>query len=118
MVLRGEAAGDRLGISVSVAQTPATQPARLFVAALFHDRERVNVGAVYAFPGGVSGPTTLAEAEAVFIGEATDDQIGFALQAEDDFNRDGYPDVVIGAYAVDSVGEDAGASYLFYGLGL
>ena len=40
------------------------------------------------------------------------------MRTATDLDPDGYPDVLIGAYAVDSVGEDAGASYLFYGLGL
>lgn len=118
VVLRGEAAGDRLGISVAVAEPPTPGPARLVVASLFSDHGQRDGGAVYAFSAGLDGATDLSEAEAVFVGESPEDQIGFALQAEDDFNGDGYPELVIGAYAVDSVGTDAGSSYLFYGLGL
>jgi hypothetical protein len=51
----------------------------------------------------------------VLSAEAPDDRFGQYLSPGGDVNGDGFDDVLVGAYAHDSGGSDAGRAYVFYG---
>lgn len=58
----------------------------------------------------------LSEVQTKFIGETAGDQLSFeSVSVVGDVNNDGYNDVLVGAYADDTGGTDAGAAYLIYG---
>ncbi|MGE0859957.1 MAG: hypothetical protein AB7P42_12690, partial [Gammaproteobacteria bacterium] len=48
-------------------------------------------------------------------GVALGDGAGYAVGAAGDVNGDGFDDLLVGAYAADGVGPDAGATYLLFG---
>ena len=66
-------------------------------------------GRAYIYFGGTSMNNV---PDAVFTGEATDDQFGSAVAGAGDVNGDGYPDVIVGAYRY---GNNTGRAYLYYG---
>jgi len=67
-------------------------------------------------PGRWSGETSLAEADASFLGEAAGDYAGRNVAATGDVDGDGLADLLIGAYGADtSGGTDAGEAYLVLG---
>ncbi|MBI5787414.1 MAG: FG-GAP repeat protein [Candidatus Schekmanbacteria bacterium] len=75
-------------------------------------------GQTYLFlgkPAGWKRNTLLSEADASFIGEANHDRAGSAISYAGDVNGDGYDDFLIGAWANDTNGYDAGAAYLILG---
>lgn len=91
----------------------------LLVGTTYEDYGGSNTGAAFlVLAGGAMGPLIgdrpLYDADAIFTGENTDDYVGFSVSAGD-VNADGTPDVVLGAYGLDSVGTDAGATYVIYG---
>jgi hypothetical protein len=51
----------------------------------------------------------------VWEGERAGDQFGYAVASAGDQDRDGRPDVVVGAATADANGEDSGAVYVFSG---
>ena len=75
-------------------------------------------GAAYLLLGPFSGTTSLASADARFLGEAAGDYAGNGVDGGGDVDGDGFADVLIGAFGNDSSGSSAGAAYLFYGGGL
>jgi hypothetical protein len=54
-------------------------------------------------------------ADVAFIGEAGVDYFGYSVSAAGDVNRDGFSDVIVGAYLNDAGGSDAGRAYLYFG---
>ncbi len=58
---------------------------------------------------------SLADADALWIGEARNDFAGSSLAVVGDVNGDGYDDFAIGAQSNDTAARDAGAVYLIYG---
>ncbi len=63
----------------------------------------------------VSPDTNLSDADASFLGEATNDESGRSVSEAGDVNGDGYNDFLIGAFGNDDGGENAGQTYLFFG---
>jgi len=59
--------------------------------------------------------TSLADSDASFWGEGTNDHAGYALSNVGDVNGDGYDDFIVGAPYNDEGGGDAGQAYLFLG---
>jgi hypothetical protein len=55
---------------------------------------------------------SLADADASFIGESVGDASGTSVSSAGDVDGDGRADLLIGAYANDEGGQDAGRSYL------
>lgn len=65
-------------------------------------------------PCGLSGIVDLDNADARFFGATASDFSGTSVSGGD-FNKDGFADVVIGAFGNDDGGAEAGAVYVMYG---
>jgi hypothetical protein len=80
---------------------------------------RPQAGKTYLFLGNPAANwgqnVSLAEADAIFIGESGRDQAGRRVSGAGDPNHDGYDDFLIGAPHSNRNGEKAGAAYLIYG---
>jgi len=50
-----------------------------------------------------------------FVGQATDDQLGWNVDGGLDLNRDGFDDIIIGARFHDCPAQDGGTAYVYYG---
>jgi hypothetical protein len=77
-----------------------------------------NVGQSYLIFGKPEGwhmRTSLAAADASFLGEKKNDWSGYSVVGAGDVNGDGFPDFLIGAPGNDDGGEDAGKTYLIWG---
>ena len=73
-------------------------------------------GRAYVVRGPVEGTTSLAQAEAVFVGEADGDAAGTAVAGGGDLDGDSLPDFVIGAPDASAGGEaEAGVVYVVLG---
>lgn len=82
-------------------------------------RQCTNLGKVYLILGRQSADWgidfDLSQADASFLGEATEDRLGRSATGVGDVNGDGYADFLIGSIGSDDAGEDAGQNYLFLG---
>lgn len=73
-------------------------------------------GGAWVVPGPLNGSVEArAVAVAQLVGEAQDDQAGWAVAGPGDVDGDGFADVLVGAPGNDALGTDAGAAYLLYG---
>jgi hypothetical protein len=75
-------------------------------------------GKVYLFLGKASGwamDTPIVNADASFVGEATNNYAGSTVAGVGDVNGDGYDDFIIGAQGNDYSYLDAGQAYLIFG---
>ena len=57
----------------------------------------------------------LSTADAILLGEVGDDGAGISVSTAGDIDGDGHDDILVGAYAHDAGGTNAGAAYLLYG---
>jgi len=87
----------------------------ILVGADGEDAGGSSAGAVYLVHGPVSGELSLSSAQAKLTGAAAADYAGFQVSSAGDTDGDGYDDLLVGAYGVDSVDRDAGAAYLVLG---
>ncbi len=71
-------------------------------------------GAAYIFQGPVTSGS-MSDADAHILGAADNDGLGYAVAGAGDTNADGVPDLLVGAYASDTNGSNAGSAYLFSG---
>ena len=74
-------------------------------------------GAAFLVLGRASGARSLGFADAMLMGEASNDDVGYSL-AQGDSDGDGYGDILVGAVGESSAGSMAGATYLLLGAGL
>jgi len=73
-------------------------------------------GAAHILYGPVSlGSMSLADADARLIGEVASDLAGYAVNGAGDVDGDGFDDVLVGSYAHDGAGSNAGATWLVNG---
>ncbi len=82
------------------------------VGAPRNDTGGTDKGRVCVFYGGnnISGTP-----DREILGEAANDQFGYAIAAAGDFDGDGRDDFIVGAPYNDTTGGDAGAAYIIYG---
>jgi hypothetical protein len=86
----------------------------LLVGAPWPSSSYDGLGRVYLVLDTPSGVSALADADAVFEGEALEDELGMAV-ATLDLDGDGYADPALGALGNDRGGEAAGAVYVVSG---
>jgi hypothetical protein len=104
----GEAADDNFGYSVSGAgDVNSYGYADLIVGAPYNDAGGSNAGRAYVY----SGQT--GDFLYIFTGEAAGDRFGVSVSGAGDVNKDGYPDLIVGAYLNDAGGTDAGRAYVY-----
>lgn len=104
--LSGELVGSNFGACVGATDLNGDGYSDLAVGSIFAASGR---GRVYVYYGG-SAPD--AAPDLVLTGEATPNYFGCSLGEAGDVNRDGYPDLVVGAYNWNG---GYGRAYLFYG---
>ncbi len=113
----GEDFGDKSGCSVSGAGDVNGDTYDDFLIGAYHNDENgYYTGQTYLILGKATGwsmDTDLSAADASFWGEDIDDQSGISVSGAGDVNGDGYDDIIIGAYANDDGGNQAGQTYLF-----
>ena len=110
-VFTGEAEDDGFGVSVASAGDVDNDGFDdLIVGAYWNDAGGFNAGRAYVFSG-QTGNTIY-----VFTGEAAEDLFGWSVASAGDVNNDGFDDLIVGAYANDAGGTNAGRAYVFSGL--
>ena len=113
LVLTGEAAGDLFGVAVGCAgDVNRDGYSDVIVGAHENDARGANAGRAYIFFG---GPTADSKADVVLTGEAAGDAFGYAVAGAGDVNKDGYADVVVGAYENSASAAAAGRAYVYLG---
>ena len=121
----GEAAGDRSGRAVSAAgDINGDGFADILIGAIGRDVNGAYAGATYmvfgrgnGFEGNLDLSTLNGSNGFEINGEAASDVSGSAVSAAGDVNGDGFGDILIGAYARDVNGGNAGATYVVFGRG-
>ncbi|MFT4976192.1 MAG: hypothetical protein ACI8S6_002088, partial [Myxococcota bacterium] len=113
----GASSSDRAGYDLaSAGDMDGDTYGDLLVGAYQNDDGASDAGAVYLILGGSApGDVDLDSADAIFTGEAADDQAGKAVASAGDTDGDGYDDILIGALEDDDGGTDAGAAYVILG---
>jgi chitodextrinase len=110
LVLTGDLAQGMFGEAVSSAgDVNADGFDDLFVGAWLHDGPGPDAGRAYIFLG---GPAADNVPDFVFNGEADGDRFGYPAVPAGDFDGDGGPDLVIGAYFNDFTAVDGGRAYV------
>ena len=82
------------------------------------DQAAADAGLAGLFLAPIEGDVALADADGCLLGEAAGDRAGVGVVGLGDADGDGRSDLAIGANSADSVGTDAGAVYLLFGLHL
>jgi len=88
------------------------------VGAHFNGEVAEGAGKAYLLlgrPAGWTMDSSLADADASFLGEAEGDLAGISLAGVGDVNSDGYDDILIGAQYNDEADFMAGQAYLIFG---
>ncbi|HAU66177.1 TPA: hypothetical protein DCW61_02405 [Candidatus Uhrbacteria bacterium] len=113
--LTGENNDDGAGVRVLIAgDLNSDGYDDVVVGAHQEDTNGSSAGAIYI----VYGPAItkfLKDADAKLLGEAASNFAGRSLSKLGDVNKDGYADLLIGAYQESSAGQYAGATYIVYG---
>jgi hypothetical protein len=112
----GESEGDLAGASVSgPGDLDGDGSVDLLIGASLEDSGGSNAGASYIVYGPLSsGSASLTTAEVKITGGAINDK-AFNVSSPGDVDRDGVPDLIIGASWFNGIGTDRGAAYLLLG---
>ena len=134
-IIQGDAAGDRLGWSVSGAGDVNGDGYDDLIAGAYQgDDGGTGAGEAYIIYGkaGSDGTqfgtpesegtrrvvdaTSLAPADGFILqGDEAGDDLGISVSGAGDINGDGFDDLIVAAYEGDDGGEDAGEAYIIYG---
>lgn len=117
--INGAAEGDQAGYSVAgVRDQNADGYPDVAIGAPLADNTRQTSGSGYVIFGATEAQTielSSLGARGYRFDGATGDQLGHSAAGPGDVNRDGRPDVILGAPTGDSYRADAGSAYLLYG---
>ena len=109
LILQGQGFGDHFGVSVaSAGDVNGDGFSDVIVGASENDAAGTDAGRAYIYLGGLA-PNAVADL--TLTGGAAGDHFGYAVASAKDFNGDGHPDVVVGAYGAGGTGR----AYVFYG---
>jgi hypothetical protein len=113
IILTGIDDGDRFGISVSSAgDVNGDGFSDVIVGAWFNSAGGNNAGRAYIYCGGASMDNS---PDVILTGAAPSDNFGISVSTAGDVNGDGYSDVIVGAWANDAGGNNAGRAYIYFG---
>ncbi len=114
--IEGHAFADQLGYGVgAVEDLTGDGLPDLLIGTPFLAGSGSNSGGVYLVAGSTRGTVDVVSVDtALRYGEAASDQVGYAI-ASGDFDADGTPDLLLGAYANDRGGTTAGAAFIVEG---
>ncbi|WP_288926582.1 hypothetical protein [uncultured Maritimibacter sp.] len=122
IIIQGDAAGDRLGTSVSWAgDVNGDGFDDIIVGAYAGDDGGVDAGEAYVLLGKASGwsnidLSSLSSSDGFkIVGGLAGDGAGVSVSRAGDINGDGFDDMVVGARGVDINGSESGASYVIFG---
>ena len=111
ITITGAAAGDNLGHSVSTAgDINGDGYSDVVTGAYGNDEAGSAAGRAYVHMGGMNLDNI---ADAIFSGDAANDNFGISVSAAGDVNGDGFSEVIVGAMNNDAGGTDAGRAYLY-----
>lgn len=111
--LSGTIPGETFGCSVaSAGDVNGDSYADVIVGAYQSGAAGVPTGRAYIYLG---GPRADERPDVVLAGEAAGDAFGVSVAGAGDVNRDGFADVIVGAYENDGRGANAGRAYVFFG---
>ncbi len=116
--ITGEAASDYLGTSVALAGDVNDDGyGDYFAGAYGYDVGTASeLGAVYLFHGPLTGTVDAGTADYTLTGESSGDRAGYAVSSGGDVDKDGFDDLLVGAYRYDDGSVyDVGAAYLLLG---
>ena len=115
-VLRGSTAGDQFGFSaINVGDMDGDGFNELAVGAPSNDYNGNDAGAVYVFPGPITGTLFADEADATIYGASNAARAGWSLASVGDFDGDTVVDIAIGSPRDRRGGYDAGAVSIVHG---
>lgn len=114
----GELDHDAVGQELAIAgDVDADGRQDLLIGAPGEDSAGAFAGAAYLVLGPAAGGGDLSAARAKILGLDRNDSAGIAVAGPGDVDADGLDDLGVGAYAVDTVADWAGAAYLIPGAG-
>jgi FG-GAP repeat len=112
--LLGEAEYDGAGAAVgSPGDVDGDGLADVLVGSPYNSRTRAGAGAVHVVPGPITGPTELSSVGYRIGGDQAGDYLGCAVSGAGDLDGDGQQDILVGACADGTNGQDAGAAGQF-----
>ncbi len=116
MVSRGTDASDSAGTSLAIVDdADADGDVELAVGAFRESSWSGGAGVVYVFGSFLTDYSLESGADAVLSGLASGDFFGRSVANGGDLDGDGLGDLLVGAYADDTGGSNAGAAYVFLG---
>ena len=112
----GESSGDEAGSSVaSAGDVDGDGYGDMLIGSKSEDSVGSACGAVYLVLGPASAGGPLSAAQAKIFGYAADDRLGETAGLGDDFDADGYSDIVVSSKRNDNGGSGSGGAWVFYG---
>jgi len=113
LTLTGAAANDNFGFSVaSAGDVNGDGFGDVIVGAWSNDTGGTDAGRAYVYYGGYFPDAT---PDLTLTGVAANDFFGYSVASAGDVNGDGFADVIVGAWANDAGGADAGRAYVYFG---
>ncbi|HEU4765492.1 MAG TPA: integrin alpha [Candidatus Eisenbacteria bacterium] len=111
--LSGGVPGESFGCSVaSAGDVNGDGYADVIIGAYQSGRVGQAVGRAYIYFGGLRPQN---RPDVILTGEAAGDAFGVCVASAGDVNKDGYSDVIVGAYQNDARGANAGRAYVYFG---